>query len=50
MQQVIFLEEMTADPVETLSSVFAFVGMDPVDDERGTKVRRSGFVPLGATW
>ncbi len=36
--KVLFLEEMTADPVGTLSGVFDFVGVDLLDEEEGKKV------------
>lgn len=36
---MLFLEEMAVDPVETLSSVFDFLGMDFIDEAEGTKVK-----------
>lgn len=38
MEKVIFLEEMAAEPVETLSSVFDFLGMKLLDEEGESKV------------
>lgn len=37
---MIFLEEMAAAPVETLASVFDFLGMKMLDDEGESKVGR----------
>lgn len=48
---MVFLEEMAANPVETLSSVLAFVGMDLVDgdSEGGTKVKQAKAMAKGET-
>ena len=38
-EKVLFLEEMAADPIQTLVGVFEFLGMDLVDDEHGAELK-----------
>lgn len=40
--KVMFLEEMTADPMGALSDVFSFLGLDLLEEEGGKKVRSVG--------
>lgn len=37
--EVLFLEEVAADPIGALSSVFDFMGLELLDEGEGKKVR-----------